>query len=286
MTRARVWIAVLMLALAVPVGVRAWGQQGHRLVGLLAASRLTPLAQQNVGWLLDGQTMAEVSSWADRNNDGHYQTSWWHFINIPPDATAYDRDRDCPRQPGAAVGSRPDRWRDCIIDRILFHRERIADPTLDRADRSVSLKFLVHFVGDLHQPYHALGVERGGNGIVVTSFGSDQCGIAPQTYPCNLHAVWDTSLVARRQLADAEYVAHLNALIAAERLEAQPTHGPAEWAMESHALAKAALLPQGADADQAYYERHIATVDRRLAQAGVRLAALINDALTTPPPGK
>lgn len=58
------------------------------------------MAQRNVTWLLGPQSLADVSSWADRNNDGVYQTFYWHFLNIPPGATSYDRDRDCR-------GSRP-----------------------------------------------------------------------------------------------------------------------------------------------------------------------------------
>ncbi len=68
-----------------------------------------------------------------------------------------------------AAGGRSDAWRDCAVDRILYNKARLADTTLDRADRAIALKFLVHFVGDLHQPFHALGVGHGGNDIKVTA---------------------------------------------------------------------------------------------------------------------
>ena len=89
----------------------AWGGQGHRLVGLIAAERLTPAARQQVRTLLDGQTLADVASWADSITGEQVQTSYWHYLNIPPDARGYDRDRDCPRQPGVEAGSRSDRLR-------------------------------------------------------------------------------------------------------------------------------------------------------------------------------
>ena len=99
----------------------------------------------------------------------------------------------CPRQPGVAAGGRGDTWRDCVVDRIRYNQERLADTSLDRADRAIALKFLVHLVGDVHQPLHALGVERGGNGIRVSVFGSPDCRYDDGTsYPCNLHGVWDT----------------------------------------------------------------------------------------------
>ena len=271
---------ILLLAFVSPARMQAWGGQGHRLVALLAAERLTPVARRNVTWLLGPQSLADVSSWADRYLDGNYQTFYWHFLNIPPEATSYDRDRDCPRQPGVSAGARGDTWRDCAVDRILYNKARLADTTLDRADRATALKFLVHFVGDLHQPFHALGVGHGGNDIPVTVFGSETCG----NYPCNLHGVWDGSLIAHRALDDARYLPVLRALIAKNGWAAGPAGTPAEWAMQSRDLGKAALLPEHGSVDEAYYRAHIAVVDQRLALAGVRLAAALNDVLTAPPP--
>jgi hypothetical protein len=271
---------MLLLTIGVPARMQAWGGQGHRLVALLAAERLTPVARRNVTWLLGPQTLADVSSWADRYNDDVYQIFFWHFLNIPPDATSYDRDRDCPRQPDVAAGTRADTWRDCAVDRILYSKARLADTTRDRADRAIALKFLVHFVGDLHQPFHALGVGHGGNDIPVSQFGAETCG----NYPCNLHGTWDSGLIAHRGLDDAGYLAVLRQLIAKNTWEAAPAGTPAEWAMQSHDLGKAALLPAHGIVDEAYYRAHIPTVDQRLAQAGVRLAAAINEVLTMPPP--
>ena len=208
----------------------------------------------------------------------------WHFLNIPPTATAYDRDRDCPRQPGVAAGSRADTWRDCAVDRILYNQQRLADASLDRADRSIALKFLVHFVGDLHQPFHALGVEAGGNGIIVSWFGSDNCSTDPaKPFPCNLHSVWDSRMIARRGVGDAHYMSVLTQLIKQNAWEKQPTGTPAEWATESFVLGKAALVAQKANIDEAYYKAHMRIIDQRLALAGLRLAAMLNTTLTTPP---
>ena len=182
-TNVRLWIRLIVPATIVATMATAtpgaWGLQGHRLVAMVAEGRLTPIAKQNVAWLLDGRSLADVSIWADDYVSGNAQTALWHYVNIPSDAAAYDRDRDCPRQPGVAAGARNDRWRDCIVDRIPYHQERLANLSLDRADRAIALKFLVHFVGDLHQPLHAIGVERGGNGILVTVFGSPTCGGSP-----------------------------------------------------------------------------------------------------------
>ncbi len=264
--------------------LHAWGGQGHRLVGLIAADRLTPAARQNVSWLLDGQTLAEVAGWADSITTEQGQTSSWHYLNIPPDASGYDRNRDCPRQPGVAAGSRGDRWRDCVVDRILYWEERLGNPQLDRADRATALKFVVHFIGDLHQPFHALGVGRGGNDVHVRVFGESTCGSSTNSAPCNLHSVWDSRLIARHSLDDSSFVAVLQRLIVARGFGAQPSGTPAQWAEQSFKLAKEALVKPGTNIDEAYYRRHIRVVEERLALGGVRLAADLNRLLPAAPP--
>ncbi len=287
--RNRMWqgCALVLVTLAASATLHAWGVQGHRLVAFVATNQLTPVAKQNVQWLLGPENLADVASWADEYLVGVNQTATWHYVNIPPDARGYDRDRDCPRQPGVAIGARGDTWRDCAIDRIRYNEERLANTKLDRADRAIALKFLVHLIGDLHQPLHATAVERGGNGILVKVFGSDICGGEPaRPIRCNLHSVWDTQLIAHRRLNDVEYVKLLDQLVIRRRLEARPTGVPAEWAMESLALANASMLAPGADADEAYYRAQISVVDERLALGGVRLAAVLNRSLPTAPPSR
>src|SRR3954466_15676095 len=200
-TRRVLFICCMLAVAGSGAPLSAWGVQGHRLVALLATNHLTPVAKQNVAWLLAPETLGDVASWADEVQGGINQTALWHYVNIPPDAKSYDRDRDCPRQPGVTAGSRNDAWRDCVVDRIRYHEERLADTRLDRADRATALKFLVHFVGDIHQPLHASAIERGGNGILVRVFGSDTCGTDPgRQTPCNLHSVWDSQMIAHRAL--------------------------------------------------------------------------------------
>jgi hypothetical protein len=254
-------------------------------VALVAANHLTPTARQNVSWLLGRATLADVAVWADEYSEGNNQTSLWHYVNIPLDATNYDGDRDCPRQPGVSAGGRGDRWRDCVVDRIVYNQERLANRSLDRADRAIALKFLVHLIGDLHQPFHALGVERGGNGILVSAFGVATCSYDDGTpYPCNLHGVWDTELIAHRGLNDRQYLPVLERHIKQRGWEAMEIGSPAQWAMESHALAKLALLPAGGVVDDTYFRAHITVVEERLTRGGLRLAAWLNRSLPEVPP--
>ena len=277
MTHKGVTLVAIVVTLFSSIDLRAWGGQGHRLVGLIAAERLTPAARKTAAWLLDGQTLADVSSWADSLTSDQVQTSYWHYLNIPPDAIGYDRDRDCPKQPNVEAGSRSDRWRDCVVDRIAYWEERLADVKLDRADRATALKFVVHFIGDLHQPFHALGVGRGGNDVKVRVFGEANCGNDPaRPNPCNLHSVWDSRLIARRALDDGPYMVELRRVIGAKGLGSQPTGTPAQWAEQSFRLAKEALVRPDTNIDDGYYRRHITAIDERLALGGVRLAAELN----------
>lgn len=284
MRRNLVVLAVIAAIFSFAPLLHAWGAQGHRLVASIAAERLTPVAKQNVAWLLDGQSLADVSSWPDTIVTDQVQTSFWHYLDIPPDAKGYDRDRDCPRQPGIEAGARQDKWRDCVVDRIPYWEERLANPKLDRADRATALKYVVHFVGDLHQPFHALGVGRGGNDVHVKVFGQTDCGNDPaKPQPCNLHSVWDSRLISRRNLDDGQYVAALNKVIIAKNLGAQPIGNPVLWAEQSFRLAKEALVANDASIDEGYYTRHINVIDERLSLGGLRLAAELNRLLVTPP---
>ena len=278
-----VTIAAALLLWTEPV--RAWGPQGHRLVAMLAANYLTPVARENIAWLLGESTLAEVSTWADEHVADNRQTYGWHFVNIPPLARSYERERDCPLQPGVARGDAADTWRDCIVDRILYNQERLADRTLDHPDRAMALKFIVHLVADIHQPFHALGLERGGEGVPVIVFGMNECSAEGDPYPsCNLHRVWDAKLVARRRLSDLQYLTTLHQMIRQRSMDSMRIGTPEEWAMESHALARHALVPAFGKVDDLYYRTQIDVVDERLASAGVRLAAFLNRALTIPPP--
>jgi hypothetical protein len=260
--------------------LRAWSPQGHRLVALVAAARLTPLARRNVAWLLDGRSLADVAVWADEHVAEERRTGAWHYVNIPRAASGYDRERECPSAPGAA-----DRWRECAVDRILFNEAQLANASLDRGARATALKFLVHLVGDLHQPLHAIDVARGGNDTPVVVFGSATCAYGDgATYPCNLHGVWDTTQIARRRMNDRRYLVELSRRIGRGRWDQRAGGTPEQWAAESHRLAAPAMVSAGAAIDDAYVRAFSPTADERLALGGLRLARLLNRVLATPPP--
>jgi hypothetical protein len=156
-----------------------------------------------------------------------------------------------------------------VVDRIEIFKQVLSDSNASRDDRIEALKFLVHFVGEVHQPFHAIGEAAGGNGIAVAEFGRTQY----ERHPCNLHGAWDSGLIQRTGRGRDEYVSHLEKLISDEHLIA--SGNPADWANESHGYALSAWLADGAQIDENYYRKEIKVVDQRLALAGLRLALLL-----------
>jgi hypothetical protein len=195
-------------------------------------------------------------------------------VDIPNNANGFSGARDCYRPDEKHPYSEQDRH-NCVVDRITMFEQVLADRNRPRQDRREALKFLVHFVGDIHQPMHTTGEARGGNDVHVSEFGSTQCG----KYPCNLHFAWDTGLIEHVGISETRYVARLNELIASRKLSVQAGGMPAEWANESFSLAKKVWLNDGGAVDETYYENDIGIVNRRLALAGIRLAWMINQAL-------
>ena len=271
MKRGMVIAAVLVLTLFIPSTLVGWGREGHEIVASLAQVRLTENTKTGIRSLIGDASLASIASWADEVRPDRDETYNWHFVDIPKDASGFSDERDCFLPASRHKGSATDHH-NCVVDRIELIKNILSDSNTPRDDRIEALKFVVHFVGDVHQPFHAIGEAAGGNGIVVTQFGSTECG----RHPCNLHGAWDSGLIEHTAMGRDEYVAHLEKLISDEHLTA--TGSPEDWANESHEYAKSALLPDRAQIDENYYETEIKVVDRRLALAGLRLAALLNEA--------
>ncbi len=266
--------AVFVFSILISASSFAWGPEGHRIVGDIAQARLTPTARLHVKELLGNDDLAAIAVWADEIKGEHPETYGWHFVDIPMDASGFSEQRDCFRPDEKHPYTLQDHH-NCVVDRITMFKQVLANRSAPRQDRIEALKFLVHFVGDVHQPMHAMGEARGGNDIHVSEFGSTQCG----KYPCNLHSAWDTGLIEHAGISEKRYVARLNELIASRKLNIQAGGTPAEWANESFLLAKKVWLNDGGAVDETYFGNDIGIVNRRLALAGIRLARMINQAL-------
>ena len=259
-------LAALVLALALPASTaQAWGEDGHRIVGLLAESELTPAARSEVQRLLAGEpepTLAGVAAWADRIRDEPRwrHTGRWHWVNLPrTNPCTFDAARDC-------------RNGDCVVGAIERQLALLSDRRNDDRVRREALKFVVHFIGDVHQPFHAgFGFDRGGND---TQLRFDRRG-------WNLHSLWDSAMVTHVGLSPEAYARQLRAAPAlpADRLRALDGP-PQQWALEScQAIHDHGLYPERRAVGRGYLERHRPLAERRLRGAGARLAAALNEAL-------
>jgi nuclease S1 len=268
----RIFLAVLLVVCSVPSF--AWGPEGHRVVADVARDHLNAQARRAVVQLLGNDDLASVSNWADEIRRERRETYGWHFVDIPWDADGFSESRDCYKPTERDPSSFSDHH-NCIVDRIDIFERGLADRRASRGDRVEALKFLVHFVGDVHQPLHAVARARGGNDIYIVQFGSSRCG----SRPCDLHGAWDFGLIEHTQQRGSEYVELLEKLITSQHLEREAGGNPEGWANESFRLAHEVWLNDGGAVDQSYYRRNIPIVDQRLALAGIRLAQLLNDAL-------
>ena len=270
---------MLLLCFVFVQRCHAWGREGHRLTALVAQEHLTPAAEENVRYLLGRESLADVASWADEYRQDHRETARWHFVNMPGAQDRYDRVRDCPL-PESDPGSN---WRDCVVDRILYFEEQLKDPHTNKKQRAFALKFVVHLIGDIHQPFHAIGEARGGNDVPVILFGTEQCG---ERSLCNLHGAWDEGLLEHRGLSEKKYLARLHAEILENDWEGKAGGDPVAWANASHHYAQDAFVPRGALITERYYDAEIGIVDQQLALGGLRLAEVLNEIFTTPPARK
>jgi hypothetical protein len=256
----------LLVTLAGPLGAAArWYDLGHRLVARVAERRLTPGAAAAVRDLLGGQSLADASVWADDIRQYRHDADALHFVNIPLDAAGYDPARDCP-------GGR------CIIAAIERDSRVLADPGAAPATRAEALRFLIHFMGDLHQPLHVADAgDRGGNRRLVYLLGDSM----------NLHQVWDGELLKLAAAGETDHLDRLRREMDTLDLAALERGTVAEWAMEGHRIAvrHAYRLPGDGRLGEAYVAANRPLIDHALIAAGVRLAKVLNDALRDYRPG-
>jgi hypothetical protein len=265
-------LAVVAAALLIvsPSIAFAWGSEGHRIVAEIAEHYLEPATAAQVRQLLvlDGSTtLADVSTWADDIRPQRYETARWHFVNIPihpPEGSlaAYDAARDCPHG-------------DCVVAKIDELAAVLHDTAVEPRRRLEALKFVVHLVADIHQPLHcADDGDRGGNDVRVTFLGRST----------NLHAVWDTAILAAAIGGDERsYALRLTREISPDKAEAWRRGSSAEWATESYGLARQFIYgewPHEPGALPSSYETvALPLADQQLQKAGVRLASVLNAVL-------
>jgi hypothetical protein len=258
----RKFTALLAIAVLLSNLGWGWGRDGHRIIATVAEDHLNETTKVMIQSLIGNNHLYSVASWADDIRKERRDTAPWHYVNIPF-GSRYDASRDCPPP------------RSCVVEKIGYFVRVLMDNKASREQRAEALKWVVHLVGDIHQPLHAAKEAEGGNGVHVRFLGDDRCG----PYECNLHGVWDTSMIMHAGLKPDDYAERLEKLIKSDHLAGQDVGTPEEWANELVRLAQAAWVQDGASLDESYYQREIKVVDTQMALAGLRLANLLNETI-------
>jgi hypothetical protein len=263
-------IGVIAVALLVTLGRSdgfAWGCEGHQAIAMLAEQMLGAAALQGLKAVLSASPVdpslrrgcpavpsdiiAEAATWADDERAAEPSTGSWHFVNLPRSLAS----KTANPAPFCVRGN-------CVIDAITKQFQTLKS-SADRTQRANALRFLIHFVGDIHQPMHVVtNGDRGGNCFPVAYFArsperDDRRGFSP-----NLHAVWDSMVIATLMkahgLSDARALAaHLAAqgpFPKTVKASVPTTSMVTAWAREAHALARSVAygrLPSAAPTEPA-----------------------------------
>jgi hypothetical protein len=271
------WLTVAAAAAALlPSPAFAWGKTGHRVVAAIADRELSGLARAKIEQILEpGESLDEAANWPDemRAAPGEFwqkTATPWHYVTL--NGTVYDH---APPEGDAleALGR---------FSRIL------QDPSASREQKKTALRFVIHLVGDLHQPLHVGKLnDRGGNEVKVTFFGK----------PTNLHSVWDSLLVDDEQLSFSELAAKLERHISNEDVVKWWDANPRDWISESAKIRDTvyptasdlprskANAPEAAavpDLSYGYVFRFTPVMQQRLSQGGIRLAAYLDAIFAEP----
>lgn len=243
---------LLLLSLSLlPLWVHAWGATGHQVISALAEKQLDARARVQVQRLLDlepGSTLESISTWADERKNS--TTARWHFLNFPRTSCSYEQSRDCPDG-------------NCILGAI-DRQVAILKSQVPEQAKLLALKYLVHFIGDLHQPLH-LGYldDRGGNQYQIQAYKRGS----------NLHALWDSGLI--KFVSDDPQVW-------VERLSLKPLPArvnvidPVRVAEESCRIVATPAFYPDRKVEAPYVDRWTPVLEQQLVLSGSRLARLLN----------
>lgn len=250
---------LLTLCLLIPVisfGNTVWSKTGHRVTGQIAQNHLTGKAKRALNELLDGHSLAFVSTYADdiKADRAYSKYSAWHYVNYPLDIRYEDSEKS--------------KWGD-IITALEECKAMVKNKNNSREDRVFYLKMLIHLIGDLHQPLHASRAEdKGGNDIQVQWFGQGS----------NLHKVWDKNLIDSYGMTYTELATELDKVSRKERKQIQ--EGTIyDWVDESHKICGELYdsVKVGEKLGYRYTYDYNDLLFQQLQRGGFRLAKVLND---------
>jgi len=219
----------------------AWGPQGHSVIGLIADGHLKPEVKELIAKKFNINSLADVATWADRTRKKRKEESSWHYTNIEEGQWTYDAERDCPD-------------RACVTEKIHeFSSILRSTPLRERKD---ALKFLVHFVGDVHQPLHLGNLKDRGGGTLRFLYKGEAT---------SLHYLWDGGLIDWGEISLLKYAARLNGRVSEAEVSTWSLSTVSDWANESRSLAlKVAYSVDKEGLSKAYIKRGREIINLRL----------------------
>lgn len=257
-------VAFLAIAIFAPLFTFCWGVTGHRVVAEIAQNHLTRRAKKELRKLIGKETLAQWANWADfiksDTTNTWKHTSQWHYVDLPANLSKDEFIEDLKKLPG-----------ENLYTQIQAMSKQLADHSLPLEQRQIALRFLIHLVGDLHQPLHVgRDEDQGGNKIKVTWFDK----------PTNLHSVWDNSLVEFQQYSYTEY-ANILDIAGKEQINEWQDTPLEDWFYDSYLLANKiyALTPDGSKLSYRYNYIFMNDLNRQLLKGGLRLAKILNEVL-------
>jgi hypothetical protein len=231
-----------------------WGATGHRVTGKIASHYLNKKARKRVEALLGQESLAMASTWMDdiRSDSTYNYASDYHWVTIETGQT-YDQSKKNSK--GDVI---------MTIERLIGE---LKSGKLDRATEIKELKFLIHLVGDIHQPLH-VGCcdDQGGNKVQVKWFGGNS----------NLHRVWDSDIIKGTKLSYTELAESLGTVDPATVKRLQST-SVRDWANEAMSYRKKVYDIGNGNLGYAYSYHNLPLIRERLLTAGIRLAGVINE---------
>jgi len=295
--------STLIVLVLVATQVYSWGSKGHQLTGAIAQEHVSKVTAKTVAELLPAKwegSLSRSATWADevKRTSKYAETRVLHYVDVqstpPSNCNGYVAERDCPDGK-------------CIVGAISKYTKDL-DCKSDSETRSDALKFLTHFLGDITQPLHVCGRQKGGNGAIINDFNGKKT---------NLHSIWDSNMIDQRIKKDfgnsqTKYLQYLLSTAAkiskaekdkwtrclsekSERLVTRSTNSTveiqeagsvalacaAEWATDSDGFNCEVVWPAyDADPEQNfglnYYKTAIPIVEQQLIKAGLRMSMLLD----------
>jgi hypothetical protein len=247
-------LILLKLLLVISLTTFGWGQTGHRVTGKIADRYLNKKARAAIARILNGQSLAMASTWMDeiRSDSTFDYTADWHWVTIQ-DSESYDKSNKNPN--GDVVAT---------LERLI---NELKSGKLTAQQEAQALKFLIHLVGDIHQPLHVGGgSDRGGNDVKVSWFRTDS----------NLHRVWDSDMIDDTKLSYTELAESLE-IPADATVKSWQGASVRDWTNESMSYRKQVYDIGNGKLGYQYSYKNFHIVRLRLLQAGVRLGGILNE---------